>query len=471
MRLLRSLSGRLLVLTVIFVMLAEVLVFAPSVARFRVDYLRERLAASNIVALALLDVEEAVRPDNEMALLNSAEVRSIALQRGGARLPVLRGNWADPVNETFDLDKSSVFGDVWEGFAVLFRNDPTRVIRVIGSPEATRNPMGDKLEITLRENQLRDAMVAFGLRILAVSLLISLLTAGLVFLSLNRWLVRPIRQVTSNMIAFRQAPEAATIIPVGTGRDEIGEAQAELAAMQTELRASLKQKTRLAGLGEAVAKINHDLRNILASAQILTDRLETSQDPMVARTAPKLLRSLDRATALCERTLEFGKAEELEPERRRVMLPTFLEEVRDHLTLAHANDIVITVESQSDAYVEADPDQLYRIVYNLARNAAQALEATGKGGTVSITARRYDDKAEIDVIDDGPGMPMVARENLFKAFKGGVRKGGSGLGLAIALELARGHGGGVELIDSTTDGTCFRITIPDTANGAQPPQA
>ena len=461
MRMLRSLSGRLLVLTIIFVMLAEVLVFAPSVARFRVDYLKERLAASNIVALALLDRE--IGSDNEMDLLQSSEVRSIALQRNGARLPVLRGNWADPVNKTYDLDESTVFGDLLEGFKVLSRNDPNRVIRVMGSPEAARNPMGDKIEITLRETQLRDAMVAFGLRVLAVSLIISLLTAGLVFLSLNRWLVRPIRQVTSNMIAFRQAPEAATIIYPGTGRDEIGEAQAELAAMQTELRASLKQKTRLAGLGEAVAKINHDLRNILASAQILTDRLETSQDPMVAKTAPKLLRSLDRATALCERTLAFGKAEELEPERRRVMLPTFLEEVQDHLNLAHSENVKIDVESEPDAYVEADPDQLYRIVYNLARNAAQALEATGKGGTVALSARRFDGKAEIVVIDDGPGMPVVARENLFKAFKGGVRKGGSGLGLAIALELARGHGGTVELVDSTTDGTCFRVIIPDTA--------
>ncbi len=464
MQILRSLSGRLLFLTVVFVMLAEVLIFAPSLARFRVDYLRERLAAANIVSLALLDSDRPIAKDNEMALLKSAEVRSIALQRGGARLPVLRGNWAEPVNRTFDLDESSILGDVWEGFAVLFRNDPTRVIRVMGSPVESRNPMGDKVEITLREQQLCEAMMAFGLRILAVSLIISLLTAGLVFLSLNRWLVRPIRKLTTNMIEFRQAPEAAMIISPDRGRDEISEAQVELAAMQTELRTSLKQKTRLAGLGEAVAKINHDLRNILAAAQILTDRLESSADPMVAKVAPKLLRSLDRATALCGRTLEFGRAEELEPERRRVMLPAFLGEVRDQLLLAHPDSIQIEVDAPDDAFAEADPDQLYRIIYNLARNAAQALEVTGEGGTISIIARRLTSGAEIDVVDDGPGMPMVARENLFKAFKGGVRKGGSGLGLAIAQELARGHGGEVNLIDSTTDGTCFRVVIPDTGN-------
>jgi signal transduction histidine kinase len=466
MRVMRSLSGRLLFLTIVFVMLAEVLIFAPSLARFRVDYLRERLAASNIVAVALLDQERSIGDDHEMTLLESAEVRSIALQRGGARLPILRGNWADPVNETYDLDDSSILGEVWEGFAVLFRNDPSRVIRVMGSPDATRNPMGEKIEVTLRENQMRDAMVAFGLRILAVSLIISLLTAGLVFLSLNRWLVRPIRKVTSNMIEFRKAPEAAAIINPDRGRNEIAVAQAELAAMQTELRGALKQKTRLAGLGEAVAKINHDLRNILTTAHLLTDRLESSADPMVSRVAPKLLRSLDRATALCERTLEFGRAEELQPERLRVMMPDFLEEVRDQLMLAHAEDIRVGIDVDDGTFVEADPDQLYRIIYNIARNAAQALEATGKGGMVTLSARRLDAGAEIDVIDDGPGMPMVARENLFKAFKGGVRKGGTGLGLVIAQELARGHGGDVRLIDSTTDGTCFRITIPDTANGA-----
>jgi len=462
MGVMRSLSGRLLFLTVVFVMLAEVLIFAPSLARFRVDYLNERLSASNIVTIALFGDIRSVGDDNEMALLKSAEVRSIALQRGDARLPVLRGNWADPVNETFDLDESTILGEVYQGFAVLFRNDPARVIRVIGSVDESRNPMGDRIEITIREKQLRDAMVAFGLRVLAVSLIISLLTAGLVFLSLNRWLVRPIRKVTSSMIEFRQAPEAAAIIAADKGRDEISEAQSELAAMQTELRASLKQKTRLAGLGEAVAKINHDLRNILAAAQILTDRLETSADPMTARVAPKLLRSLDRATALCERTLEFGRAEELEPERRRVLLPSFLNEVKDQILLAHPEQIRVEIDVIEGAIVEADPDQLYRIVYNLARNAAQALEVTGDGGMVTLAARRLESGAEIDVIDDGPGMPVVARENLFKAFKGGVRKGGSGLGLVIAQELARGHGGEVRLVDSTAEGTCFRVTIPDT---------
>jgi len=249
MRLINGLSGRLLFLTIIFVMLAEVLIFAPSLARYRLGYLQERVAASNIVATALLGRERTIGDETEMDLLESASVRSIAVRRGEARLPVLRGNWADPVDETFDLDAWTPLGSIREAFTVLFVNDPTRVIRVIGSPDAARAPSGDKIEITLRESQLREAMLAFGLRILILSLVISLVTATLVFLALNRWLVRPIRKLTTTMTRFREAPEAAVISSSITGSDEIAEARRELAMMQTELRTALKQKSRLAGLG------------------------------------------------------------------------------------------------------------------------------------------------------------------------------------------------------------------------------
>ena len=467
MRVFRSLSGRLLLLTILFVMLAEVLIFAPSLARFRVDYLRERLSAANIVSIALLEGEpRAVDPRLEGQLLASAEVRSIALARDGTRMPVLYGDWTEPVEHSFNLETENIFEQIGNAVACLVGLNADRVIRVMGSPEEARNPMGDLVEITLRESQLRDAIMAFALRVLILSLVISLVSAVLVYLSLNRWLVRPIRRLIGNMMDFRQAPESAPIIVADEGGTEITEAQGELAAMQTELRQSLKQKTRLASLGEAVAKVNHDLRNSLATAQLLTDRLEMSADPMVARTAPKLLRSLDRATALCERTLTFGTAAEIDPERRRIMLDGFMHDMRDQLALEKVQGADIVIDVADGAYAEADPDQLHRIVHNLGRNALQALEAARQAGTVTLVARRSGNAAEIEVSDTGPGLPVVARENLFKAFKGGVRKGGSGLGLAIAQELAQGHGGEVRLLDSTTQGTRFIVVIPDTTNGA-----
>ena len=477
MALMRSLSGRLLILTIIFVMLAEVLIFVPSLARYREDYLRERLEAANIVAIAMEgwknrivseeadDSPVAVAEDEdelEWRLLNSAEVRSIAVRDGGGRMPVLRGNERDPVSESFTLDDDTIFDKIRDAVVVLVRPQPDRVIKVIGAPDPERLPMGDAVEITLKEGQLATAMRDFGLRILKLSLVISLLTAALVFLSLNRWLVRPMRRLIDAMTDFRRSPEQARILDPGPGQTELDEAGRELSAMQTEVRASLIQKTRLAELGEAVAKINHDLRNMLASAQLLADRLERSEDPMVRRTAPKLLRSLDRATDLCTRTLAFGKADEPPPVRRRVRLSTLVEEVRDAV-LPEGGSIEMVVQVPDDLYAEADSDQLFRIVQNLARNAEQVMTGTGQGSRLVVGARREAGSVMIDVGDDGPGMPVSARENLFKAFRGSARKGGTGLGLYIARELARGHGGDVDLLDSTAEGTTFRVTIPDTA--------
>jgi len=475
MRLMRSLSGRLLILTIIFVMLAEVLIFLPSLARYREDYLRERLEAANIVAIAITghydemaaDVTSnpfAVEEDEgmEWRLLHSAQVRSIALREGDSKRLVLRGKWRDSVERTFKLDNATMLDKIVDAVTVLVRPRPDRVIRVIGAPDPERSPMGDAVDITLKEDQLATAMRDFGIRILKLSLIISLLTAALVFLSLNRWLVRPMRRLVDSMTDFRRSPEAARILDPGKGNTELDEAGRELSAMQTEVRASLIQKTRLAELGEAVAKINHDLRNMLASAQLLADRLEMSDDPMVRRTAPKLLRSLDRATDLCTRTLAFGKADEPAPVRRRILLPRLVEEVCDAVFLDR-NTVDMMIEMPDDLYAEADPDQLFRILQNLIRNAEQVMTGTGQGARLAVLASRIGDGVQIDVTDDGPGMPVAARENLFKAFRGSARKGGTGLGLHIARELARGHGGDVALIDSTAEGTTFRVTIPDTA--------
>jgi len=475
MPLMRSLSGRLLILTILFVMLAEVLIFVPSLARYREDYLRERLEAANIVAIAM-DGREATMTTGgardqfavaeeddefEWQLLNSAQVRSIALREGGARRPILRGDWRDPVAEIFTLDDDTMVDKIVDAVTVLVNPRPERVIRVIGAPDPSRWPMGDAVDVTLKEDQLASAMRDFGIRIFKLSLVISLLTAALVFVSLNRWLVRPVRRLIDAMTDFRRSPEAARILDPGPGNTELDEAGRELSSMQTEVRAALVQKTRLAELGEAVAKINHDLRNMLASAQLLADRLEQSEDPMVRRTAPKLLRSLDRATDLCTRTLAFGKADEPAPIRRRVPLARLAEEVRDAV-FPEGGGIAMTVDMPDGLHAEADPDQLFRILQNLARNAEQAMSGTGQGTQLAIRAHRAEQGVQIDVADDGPGMPVAARENLFKAFRGSARQGGTGLGLHIARQLARGHGGDVALVEDAGPGTTFRVTIPDT---------
>jgi signal transduction histidine kinase len=456
--LINSISGRLLLLTIVFVMMTEVLVFVPSVARFREGYLRERLERAQIASLALLATpNDMVDEELEKELLANANVINIALRRDAVRELILSAKMPPPVDVTFDLRDVAV----WElvGDALNCALAPGgRVIRVIGRPV---QGAGDEIEITLHEGPLKSAMLDFGLRVLALSLVISLVTAALIFVSVRWFLVGPMRRVIENMQAFQRDPEdESRVITPASGIAEINAAERALAEMENTLRVSLKQQARLATLGEAVSKISHDLRNMLTTTQLLADRLEESQDPRVARIGPKLIASIDRAIRLCQSTLDFGRAEEPEPERRHVVLRRLVDDVGADVFPEETAAVRFINGTPEDLTIPADPEQLYRILSNLARNARQAIEAAGGVGDVRIGAEKADGEVRIWVSDTGPGMPTKALENIFKPFKGGARRGGSGLGLVIAAELARGHGGKLELTSSTTAGTEFMLRLP-----------
>jgi signal transduction histidine kinase len=275
-------------------------------------------------------------------------------------------------------------------------------------------------------------------------------------------LVRPIRGVVDHMQRYAAAPEdARQIIEPRSGVTELREAEDALQSMQIELTQALKQKERLAQLGGAVARVSHDLRNILTSAQLFTDRIEMSEDPVVQRMAPKLVNSITRAVNLCETTLAFGKAEEPAPRLMRFALSEIVSDVIASERLAVGeHDLSFSEDVPADLSVRADPEQLYRVMSNLVRNARQAIITTGKSGEISVRAYEDDTNWLISVHDTGPGLPKKALDHLFKPFQGGARKGGTGLGLAIAAELVRGHGGTLELGRSDETGTRFEICLP-----------
>ncbi|MGG7564908.1 sensor histidine kinase [Rhodovulum sp. DZ06] len=468
----RSLSGRLLLLTVIFVMLAEVAIFVPSVARFREDYLMERLHRAQIASLALLATpDDMVSPDLEQELLNTAGVTNIVLRRNAIRELILTSAMPPPVDHTVDLRGAAAPTLIRDAMA-LWVAPAGQTLRVIGAPKGDG---GELIEITLPADPLRAAMVDYGLRVLTLSLIISIFTAILIVAAMRRFVVRPVTRVIDNMREFQLAPEdAGRVIRPASGIREIADAEKALAEMETELRAALRQRARLAALGEAVAKISHDLRNVVTTAQLFADRLAMSGDPAVRRVGPKLIRSLDRAEALCAATLDFGRAEEPAPELRVVALRALVEDVRDEVFAdlveaeergEAASSLLGFVNAAPEGLtVQADPDHLHRILANLSRNARQALEASGRGGRVEIIAAAcsMDGKAgvEIDILDDGPGLPAAARKDLFAAFKGSATRGGAGLGLAIAQELARGMGGALSLVASDSEGTRFRLVLP-----------
>tara|TARA_R100001039_G_C1848530_1_gene108586 strand:+ start:103 stop:1494 length:1392 start_codon:yes stop_codon:yes gene_type:complete len=461
--LLNSLSGRFLILTAIFVMLAEVLIFVPSIARFREDYLLTRLERAQIASLVLLADEE-VNPDLQEELLRNAEVFNVVLLRDETRQLVLSSPVPEPISQTFDLREVRAVTLIRDAMMRLVTPE-RQIIRIIGQPVR----MGGLLiEITLDTTGLRAAMIDYGLRILWLSLVISIFTAVLLFLAVRLTLVKPIKRVVGAMKAYAAAPEDVRRVLRPTARvKELREAEETLQSLQTQLTGALKQKEHLAQLGGAVAKVNHDLRNILTSAQLFTDRIETSEDPTVKRLAPKLINSLTRAVHLCEATLAYGKAEEPGPTFARLHLADVVADVIDSERLAAGDaDVSFAEDVPGDLVVLADAEQLYRIIGNLVRNARQAIVNSGRPGEISVMADEDHAEWMIRVADTGPGLPARAREHLFKPFQGGTTKGGSGLGLTIAAELVRGHGGTLILERSDATGTAFCITLPKGNFGA-----
>ena len=456
-----SLSGRLLTLTVVTVLVMQVAIFAPSVARFRLDWLYGRLAMAQIASLALEATPDAALDSAlERELLARAGVDSIVMRRGGARALVLQQAVPETIDETVDL-RNAEWTDLLVGAFDTLWVDGDRHLRVIGRPDADAL---DEVEITIRASPLKAALLAYARRTLYISLVLSAVTAALLYLLAQRLFVAPVRRIVANMAAFREDPEdAARVMRPESRISEIAEAEDALAAMERDVREALRQRARLAALGQAVAKISHDLRNILASAQLMAERFESSRDPLVRRGGSKLIGSLDRAIALCEGTLRYGRAEEAEPVPRRIDLRALAADVGDAV-FPDAGDpdpaVVFENAAPEGMLIEADPDQMFRVLVNLCRNARQAIEAAGRGGRVVLAASEAGGKARIDVADDGPGMPTKALDHLFKPFAGGARKGGAGLGLAIAHELTALQGGRLTLLSSTTTGTAFRIELP-----------
>lgn len=457
-----SLSGRLLLLTILYVMVAVVLIFVPSVGRYHRELLENHIESAEL----------AVLPFNEPggnAL--SGDVRSHLLQSAGALAVTLKSpersqmyQIADEepmIGTTIDLTKGSFLTDMYDAVDCLLAGGH-RILYVIAKP--TRIAKVDTIAIVLQEQDIRTRLVDYANRVIVTGIAVSLITGLLVFFSVYLVLVRPMRRVTRAMIAFRDNPEnPANIVSAGPRQDEIGIAERELAAMQRDLYGSLQQKTRLAALGAAVARIQHDLRNILSNAQLASDRLSAIDDPVVKKLAPRLVSSIDRAVSLATNTLRYGRADERPPKRQMLGLKSLVSEAGEQAIEARISpvDIALDTDVADDLEIDADSEQLYRVVLNLIRNAVEALVEQGKPGTIRVKAERFGQRVRIDITDTGPGIPEALAARLFQPFATAARSGGSGLGLAIARDLARAHGGDITLVATSPAGTTFRVEIPD----------
>jgi len=451
----RSLSARLLLLTIVFVMLAEILIFVPSIANFRVNYLVKKTEFSHLASLALLAApDKMVSKELKEELLFRVGARSVVFRSANSSMLMLTEDMPAVVDASFDLSQRGALKLIEDAIEVLTVGK-NRIIRVT-TPIV--NEPTSSLEMVIDEAPLAAAMYEYSWNIFVLSLAISVMTAVLVFLALHWLMVRPMGRLSASMIAFRRSPEDVSVgITSSNRKDEIGIAERELEIMQTRLRFALKQKQHLAALGTAVTKISHDLRNILSTSHIVSDSLSQLDDPQVQKVVPRLVNSIDRAIELCTQTLKYGKAEEREPVTEKFPLSSLIAEVRANVIVSEQENIEWVNDVPKEFLLKADREQMYRVIMNICRNAVEALS---DGGRVHISAKKNPGTYVILISDNGPGLPAQAKAHLFEPFTGSVKSGGTGLGLSIAKELVTAHGGSIVAAQSDESGTCFAIELP-----------
>jgi signal transduction histidine kinase len=455
-----GLSARLLLITALVVVLTNAIIVPVLLATRQREWLSDRVAAGELASFVVAGVggaapEGKVTEQLKQQILASAGLVAVDVEAQGVMRSVLAPARRPRAVYGIDLRQQDPLSSISAMFQTLFGGGD-RMVLVTDRPHYIP---GDLVRILAPDGPLRSILLADLGELLIGALFTSAMAGALVYLFLNFFLVRPMQRITRSMERFRADPDdpEAKIEPSGR-RDEIGRAEVELDLMQADLRAALASRARLAALGEAVAKINHEMRNMLTSAQMASERLAASGDPVVAG---RLERALERAVSLASTVLAFGKAEEPTPHPRPTPLKAAVEAAGEDAQLA-AGQITLANAVDARAQVLADPDQLHRILVNLMRNAREAIDGeAGRGaGTLTIDLRAEDGASIVRVADDGPGLPERARDNLFQPFRGSARRGGAGLGLAISRELAQAHGGDLTLAETTKRGTVFELRLP-----------
>lgn len=452
-----SLPGRLLLFIIVYVMLAQMVIFLPLASAFRSSWMVERIQAAHIAALSAdVAMDSALGEMEVRDLLSGADAVAVARVIDGRNELVLYGGPIEGELLVVDRGQLGWASDIVQT-AGTFVAPEGRYLRIIDSPMSRPDVV---LDVIVPEAPLKRELVSYSAGLFWLSAFIALVTGALIYVTLFYMFVRPMRRLSGAMARFQRDPEnpAKSIRPTGR-RDEIGQAEVALSAMQDDIRQAFKQRERLAALGAAVAKINHDLRNVLSSAQLVSDSLATSEDDRVRRQGERLVRAIGRGIRLCEETLKFGRSVEAPPVPRAVDLRAALDEAAADAMLSEGeaewrNDV------PAELSVTADPDHVHRIFLNLFRNALQAMGA----GECCLTVSRAEgegreDAVTIRVADTGAGIPDKVRDKLFQPFSGTSRKDGTGLGLSTARELARANGGDLELVSTGPDGTVFAVRL------------
>jgi len=444
-------------------MLAEMVIFVPSAALFRQDWLSERAEQAGLLAQALTGV-----PDYEASevltkqFMADTDVLLMAAKRDGMT-ELFLGDPPEDIQSLLEIDLRTPtrFPSLLAPFQDILSGGQETLSVTAMSPV----PGQDALELLIPRSKLRTALMEYLSNIFWLSLIIAIITGSLIYLSMSAMIIRPVKKLAEDMTAFREDPERRRPVRGQSKRkDEIGQLEREFIDMKQSQRAAFRQRERLAGLGLAVAKINHDLRNVLTSALLISDRLSMNPDEKMAGMGERLTRTVERGIGLTEDVLSYSKAESLDPQ---------IQDTRIAFTIGEAAaDVIAQFPGTqfrnvvpTDLMAQTDPDHAYRIFHNLFRNAAQAMAAHG-GETrrIQVNAEIRDGLVELRISDTGPGLPDRAKDNLFQAFSSAqahsANTKSTGLGLSISKELAKAQGGDLNLMSSDESGTRFLLTLP-----------
>ena len=455
-----GLSARLLLATLLVVVLANAVIVPVLLANRQRDWLSEKVAAGELASFVVNVPQGKVTQQVKQQILKTAGLVAVGVRASdGVMREVLAPAKQRKADYGIDLRQEDLLSQMSGALDTLFGGGD-RLVEVQDRPHYLS---GEVVEIQVPDAPLQSILVDNARELLLGAILTSVMAGALVYLFLTFFLIRPIQRITRSMERFRADPEdPAAHLPPSGRHDEIGRAEVELDRMQSDLSAALASRARLAALGEAVAKINHEMRNMLTSAQLASERLATSGDPVVARTLPRLERALERAVTLAANVLAFGRSEEPPPAPRPAPLRAALESAAEDAQLSDEG-VRLRAGVDETAQVLADPDQLHRILVNLMRNAREAIEGAPDKlghGVVGVGLTVEGGVSVIRVTDDGPGLPERAQANLFQPFLGSARRGGAGLGLAISRELAQAHGGDLVLVETGASGTVFDLRLP-----------
>jgi signal transduction histidine kinase len=458
-----SLSVRVLWLAIGLILLMEMLVLLPGLGRERESWLWEEAIEAHMAAFAMHAGSGGLPPDPAMqhellALAGTDEISVIEPDQ--MRLSLKSGPVPQP-DIVINLPMESMSSSISHAIRELVMGPQTEI--QLWAPSPLQN--GTEVEVTFNGRRLANHLRSVALHSAVLGVMVAFITGLLLFVALDRLLVRPMRILTASIVGFRQDPEHAAQTDLSwlasRREDEISSAARELAVLQDEMRAALWRNARLAALGTAVAKISHDLRNILSSALLVADRLQDSIDPDAKRAARTLVPAVEHAAALVTRTVDFAREGPPAITRTAVGLR---ELVDDASHVIRPDDVDFTIDNlvPKGLILALDRAQIYRVLVNLLRNAAEA-GASRIVVSVDIEAGL----TRLMITDNGPGLPLRVQDNLFKPFTGSGRRGGTGLGLAIARDLIRAHGGDLTLSETGPRGTRFEMgLVTSDANGS-----